>query len=230
MKSKCFLSPEYSSPVDVWRERSLAPFHLVARPCSSPDNSDSSTTILWFTAQEKKAPSACPNLQKCHSNGILLSNCPWRAEDRAGQAPEGIASSFAAFARYDWGTNVRGEGMNPWLRLLAILVTLILIGSPAAAHPHVWVLLKSQILYDEAGLVTGVRHVWTFDDLYSAFLTQDINREGKEYSPARNWHQSPKKISSHSKTMTISRRRRSMAARPRLGHLSNIGLNRKTDR
>src|SRR5215472_3233286 len=64
--------------------------------------------------------------------------------------------------------------MNSWLRLLAILVSLILIGSPATAHPHVWVVLKSQIIYDKAGLVTGIRHVWTFDDVYSAFLTQGI--------------------------------------------------------
>jgi ABC-type uncharacterized transport system substrate-binding protein len=69
--------------------------------------------------------------------------------------------------------------MNPWLRLLGILVSLILIGSPATAHPHVWVVLKSQIVYDEAGSVTGVRHVWTFDDVYSAFLTQDIKARRK---------------------------------------------------
>ena len=60
--------------------------------------------------------------------------------------------------------------MNSWLRFLAILGEPILIGSPAAAHPHVWVVLKSQLIYDKAGLVTGVRHVWTFDDVYSTFL------------------------------------------------------------
>jgi ABC-type uncharacterized transport system substrate-binding protein len=69
--------------------------------------------------------------------------------------------------------------MNPWLRLLGILVSLILIGSPATAHPHVWVVLKSQIVYDEAGLVTGVRQVWTFDDVYSAFLTHSIKPRRK---------------------------------------------------
>src|SRR5262249_16627747 len=77
------------------------------------------------------------------------------------------------------GYQHRGEGMNSWLRLLAILVSLILIGSPLAALPHVWVVLKSQIVYDKAGLVTGVRHVWTFDDVYSAFLTQGIKPRRK---------------------------------------------------
>lgn len=69
--------------------------------------------------------------------------------------------------------------MNSWLRLLTILVSLIFIGSPAAAHPHVWVVLKSQIVYDKAGLATGVQHVWTFDDVYSAFLTQGIKPRTK---------------------------------------------------
>jgi len=78
-----------------------------------------------------------------------------------------------------WGTNIRGEGMNSWLRFLAILGSLILIGSPAAAHPHVWVVLKSQLIYDKVGLVTGVRHVWTFDDVYSAFLIQGLRAKRK---------------------------------------------------
>ncbi len=69
--------------------------------------------------------------------------------------------------------------MNSWLRFLAILGSLILIGSPAAAHPHVWVVLKSQLIYDKAGLVTGVRHVWTFDDVYSAFLIQGLRAKRK---------------------------------------------------
>ena len=69
--------------------------------------------------------------------------------------------------------------MNAWLRVLVILVSLISIGPPAAAHPHVWVVIKSQIVYDEAGLVTGVRHVWTFDEVYSAFLTHGIKPRRK---------------------------------------------------
>jgi ABC-type uncharacterized transport system substrate-binding protein len=70
-------------------------------------------------------------------------------------------------------------GMIPCLRLFTVLGGLILVGAPAAAHPHVWVVLRTQIVYDKAGLVTGVRHVWTFDDIYSAFLTQGIKGRRK---------------------------------------------------
>ena len=47
----------------------------------------------------------------------------------------------------------------------------------AQAHPHVWVTMTEEILYAPDGTVTGVRHAWTFDDMFSAFATQGI--EGK---------------------------------------------------
>jgi ABC-type uncharacterized transport system substrate-binding protein len=52
---------------------------------------------------------------------------------------------------------------------------------PAQAHPHVWVTTKAEIAYGEGGRVTGVRHAWTFDASYSAFVTQglDKNNDGK---------------------------------------------------
>jgi len=51
------------------------------------------------------------------------------------------------------------------------------------AHPHVWVTAKAQIVYAD-GKVTGVRHAWSFDPEYSAFVTQglDANKDGKNIS------------------------------------------------
>jgi ABC-type uncharacterized transport system substrate-binding protein len=49
----------------------------------------------------------------------------------------------------------------------------------ARAHPHVWVTMKSELLYAADGSVTGVRHAWTFDDMYSAFATQGIEHKKK---------------------------------------------------
>jgi ABC-type uncharacterized transport system substrate-binding protein len=55
---------------------------------------------------------------------------------------------------------------------------LLLIGAAdALAHPHVWVTMKSELVYDADGSVTGVRHAWTFDDMYSAFATQGIEHK-----------------------------------------------------
>jgi ABC-type uncharacterized transport system substrate-binding protein len=50
---------------------------------------------------------------------------------------------------------------------------------PALAHPHVWVTMKSEIVYDSGGAATGVRHAWTFDDMFSAFATQGIESKEK---------------------------------------------------
>jgi ABC-type uncharacterized transport system substrate-binding protein len=44
----------------------------------------------------------------------------------------------------------------------------------ADAHPHVWVTLHSEILYSADGTMTGVRHAWTFDDMFSAYALQGM--------------------------------------------------------
>jgi ABC-type uncharacterized transport system substrate-binding protein len=55
------------------------------------------------------------------------------------------------------------------------------LGAPALAHPHVWVTAKAELVYAADGKVTAVRHSWTFDQAYSAFVTQglDKNNDGK---------------------------------------------------
>jgi ABC-type uncharacterized transport system substrate-binding protein len=54
------------------------------------------------------------------------------------------------------------------------------LASPAAAHPHVFVTSKSEIVYDGKGSVTGVRQAWTFDEMFSSFAVQglDTNNDG----------------------------------------------------
>jgi ABC-type uncharacterized transport system substrate-binding protein len=62
---------------------------------------------------------------------------------------------------------------------LCALMSLALTGASAFAHPHVWVTMKSELVYGPDGSVTGVRHAWTFDDMYSAFATQDLQSKKK---------------------------------------------------
>jgi len=62
--------------------------------------------------------------------------------------------------------------------LLATLLTLV-FALPACAHPHVWVTMKSEVLYSPDGKVTGVRHAWSFDDMFSAFATQGLAAKEK---------------------------------------------------
>ena len=51
--------------------------------------------------------------------------------------------------------------------------------APALAHPHVWVAARATVLFDKDGRIAGVRHAWTFDEMYSAFATQGLGKDGK---------------------------------------------------
>jgi ABC-type uncharacterized transport system substrate-binding protein len=63
--------------------------------------------------------------------------------------------------------------------LLCALAVLLAANSAASAHPHVWVLMKAELIYAPDGAVTGVRHAWTFDDMFSVFATQGIDGKTK---------------------------------------------------
>jgi ABC-type uncharacterized transport system substrate-binding protein len=61
-----------------------------------------------------------------------------------------------------------------------VVAALAFIGASAAqAHPHVWVTMKSELVYGADGAVSGVRHAWTFDDMFSTFATQGLASKEK---------------------------------------------------
>jgi ABC-type uncharacterized transport system substrate-binding protein len=61
--------------------------------------------------------------------------------------------------------------------LMTGLASLLAAAGGAQAHPHVWVTMTEELLYAPDGSITGVRHAWTFDDMFSAFAIQGM--EGK---------------------------------------------------
>lgn len=63
--------------------------------------------------------------------------------------------------------------------VLSALALVILGVVPARAHPHVWVTMKSEIVYGSDGSLVGVRHAWTFDEMFSTFATQGIQNNKK---------------------------------------------------
>ncbi len=71
-------------------------------------------------------------------------------------------------------------------RLVALLALAGSVGfgaTAAQAHPHVWVTSSSQLIYAADGSITGVRHAWTFDDMFTAYALQGIETKTKgEYS------------------------------------------------
>ena len=53
------------------------------------------------------------------------------------------------------------------------------VPAPAPAHPHVWVTMHTELIYTPDGRVTGVRHAWAFDDMFSVFATQGLESKEK---------------------------------------------------
>lgn len=50
--------------------------------------------------------------------------------------------------------------------------------TPVAAHPHVWVDARAELVFDGKGDITAVRNIWRFDDAYSAFASQGLDGNG----------------------------------------------------
>jgi ABC-type uncharacterized transport system substrate-binding protein len=57
--------------------------------------------------------------------------------------------------------------------------TLALGASAAQAHPHVWITATSELIYASDGSITGVRHAWTFDDMFSTYALQGLETKTK---------------------------------------------------
>ncbi len=65
------------------------------------------------------------------------------------------------------------------LGLLALIAALAGGVASASAHPHVWVTAASELIYAPDGSITGVRHAWTFDDMFSTYALQGMETKTK---------------------------------------------------
>ncbi len=61
---------------------------------------------------------------------------------------------------------------------LAACLPLVLATAPASAHPHVFVTMQTEVVYDGAKNLTGFKQKWTFDELYSSFAVQGLDKDG----------------------------------------------------
>jgi ABC-type uncharacterized transport system substrate-binding protein len=76
-------------------------------------------------------------------------------------------------------------------RSLVACVLLTFSVEASHAHPHLWVTVKCQIIFGTDGSMIGVRHAWSFDEMYSAFIT--LGTEGSQ-----------KGISTHEKLASLA--------------------------
>src|SRR6202521_2569764 len=63
--------------------------------------------------------------------------------------------------------------------LLWLSGALVLAASTTQAHPHVWITATSELIYAPDGSITGVRHAWTFDDMFSTYALQGLETRTK---------------------------------------------------
>ena len=69
--------------------------------------------------------------------------------------------------------------MRRLLGLLLLAGSCALGAGAAQAHPHVWITATSDLIYAPDGSITGVRHAWTFDDMFSTYALQGIETKTK---------------------------------------------------
>ncbi len=70
-----------------------------------------------------------------------------------------------------------------WLVSLALGLLILAFGEAAEAHPHVWVTARTEVIFDQSGLIKAVRNAWVFDEMYSAFATEGLGKNGKPPTP-----------------------------------------------
>ena len=69
--------------------------------------------------------------------------------------------------------------MRRLINLLSASVVLAIGAGTAQAHPHVWVTAASELIFAADGSITGVRHAWIFDDMFSTYALQGLKTKKK---------------------------------------------------
>jgi ABC-type uncharacterized transport system substrate-binding protein len=106
------------------------------------------------------------------------------------------------------------------LRRLALLAALALFPGPAEGHPHEWIDVASEVLFDKRGAIEAIRHHWRFDEAFSAFALQGLDTDGDgSYSP-EELKPSRTRTSNHSRNMSSSHLYQRATTRPGSGRLA----------
>lgn len=65
------------------------------------------------------------------------------------------------------------------MRILGRFILPVLLAFPAAgiAHPHAWIELRMQLVFDAEGRVTALRQSWELDTFYSLIVLEQIQAE-----------------------------------------------------
>ncbi len=65
----------------------------------------------------------------------------------------------------------------------ALAATLLLPAASANAHPHVWITMRSDVVFNDKGEVAGIAVEWTFDDGYTQMALDGLVHEPLDPQP-----------------------------------------------
>ncbi len=63
-------------------------------------------------------------------------------------------------------------------RIMGLAMGMACLATPAFAHPHVWIEMRSDVVFDANGLITAVNVEWTFDDGYTQMALDGLDTDG----------------------------------------------------
>jgi len=64
------------------------------------------------------------------------------------------------------------------------LSTAGLLSTDSRAHPHAWIDMSTSLTFDSKARISSIFVDWLFDDFYTAFVVEDINRAGESIGQA----------------------------------------------
>ncbi|MGD9536724.1 MAG: DUF1007 family protein [Alphaproteobacteria bacterium] len=66
----------------------------------------------------------------------------------------------------------------PGMALVLLFMAAGVGASPAAAHPHAWIDLRSTVILDETGSIVALEEEWLFDEFYTLFAMDSLPPSG----------------------------------------------------
>jgi ABC-type uncharacterized transport system substrate-binding protein len=107
--------------------------------------------------------------------------------------------------------NIENHPMKNRFLSSAALIAALVLPVPANAHPHVFVEANLEIVRDDQGNITELRHVWRFDELFSTTVVLDFDANANDMLE-------PDELDEVSKTVTQSVGQENFFTEIRLGN------------
>ena len=63
-------------------------------------------------------------------------------------------------------------------RCLAVALAALLAPTAASAHPHVFIDIRVEVRFDDAGNIEAFEQTWLFDEMFSVFIADDMDGDG----------------------------------------------------